>query len=192
MGIMFPIEKGKLDFLKKSHCVQFVFETINKSLYMPNRSRVRSKKNIPRKFLSEEEKRQIIEYFATGLDIVAIAEKINHSKRQVKEFIKNHVHQAENNFTRDEDKKILEILQFGISSPSVIAKNLPGKTTWMVRNRIKFYLRRFNNLDDIDIDFFLDGIHRAKDEITEFNAWNPDDTYMMDETIPIDDYFFDL
>lgn len=141
---------------------------------MPNKSRKRSKNHVPRRFLSDQEKNIIIECYKNGEDYKQIAEKINHKPRQVKDFINNYVYKIENNFTREDDMKILEILKIGIDSPSFIAKSIPGKSYYMVRNRIQFLTRRIFDIQTTDIEFFLNGLHvQPTLDLPTFDEYDP-------------------
>lgn len=151
---------------------------------MPRKKQKQKNAHVVRKFLTKELKQQIIDSFNSGETIEQIAEKIQHSKRQVKDFINNYQSNKENVFTREEDTKILEMLKQGITSESFIAKSLPGKRSWMVRNRIKYHMRRHGSIKHINIDFTVNCMHaNEKLDIPNFeydNNYNNIDNYFTD------------
>ncbi|EAX92732.1 hypothetical protein TVAG_329930 [Trichomonas vaginalis G3] len=96
-----------------------------------------------KKFLKDSEKETIIQLDSEGLDVESISEIINHTTRQVREFLKHIKNGIKNNFSIEQDLIIMSHVKNGDISAASIAKKLQDKDWWMVRNRIKLFRRKF-------------------------------------------------
>ena len=112
----------------------------------------------PSKFLTDEQKQQIIAFSAQKLKMSEIATKLNISARQVRTVIAENKRGKSQKFTKDEDLMIIMLFNRGITKECEMIKYIPSKAAWMVRNRIALLKRkgiisaeRQFNLGDTDI-----------------------------------------
>lgn len=122
-------------------------------------------RKVRRNFLNPEEKEEIERLMKNGFDAIYIASKVHHSERQIKNYIRERQKNAENRFTREQDRLIIQQIQQGNNSPTKIANLLDNKADWMVRNRIKLFKRKSHGFENLlDIDLFLDQFHDKMEE----------------------------
>lgn len=108
-----------------------------------------------KKFITSEDTELIREHHAEEIDPEQIARRLGISVRNVKHTIRDIDMGITNHFTIEEDTILLQKLREGIEKPSILARFLPHKHDWMIRNRIKLFKRHGLNdqpdeMDDTD------------------------------------------
>ncbi|EAY19316.1 hypothetical protein TVAG_452300 [Trichomonas vaginalis G3] len=114
--------------------------------YFPSSPPEDNPRKVTRHFLSAADKEAIDALLQQNYDAVAIATKLHHQPRQIKEYIARKVKSQENKFSFEDDQKLIMLYQQGITKESRLVKYFPDKTSWMIRNRLKL-LRRRNQLE---------------------------------------------
>jgi hypothetical protein len=108
------------------------------------------RRRVPRRFLTAEEKDKLKEYFQNGKSAEYISEKMKLNLRNVREHMRALQYGLKNEFSKEEDDLIIEKYKNGITKPSELIKYLKGKSLWMVRNRINFFIKKgFMDKDDV-------------------------------------------
>ena len=112
------------------------------------------KKSIHRRFLTKQEKNMIRLYADMNIEPSTIARKLGMSYRQVRSRFMQHKKKQKNVFTIEEDKQLISLYNQGFIKESQIAKFMPYKAAWMIRNRIN-RLKRDNLLDCIHNEYSI-------------------------------------
>ena len=80
----------------------------------------------------------IKEYTKNGVPPSEISKMLNLSYRQVRTFVTQIQRNQENKFTQSEDFLLTYLYLNGITKESLLARYIPTKAPWMIRNRLKF------------------------------------------------------
>ena len=125
-----------------------------------------------------------------------IAEIFRISPRQVSTVIRESKRCQTNKFTREEEEKIIQLYREGITKEFDIAKLIPSKAPWMIRNRIKMLLRK-GLLQKYPFECFVQEINNVNPPIddvihpVEDYNFTDDNISQVDSCIPITiDYNF--
>ena len=97
-----------------------------------------SKKN----FLNKATRKQILNLHQQGMSPSQIAQQLSIKTRQVKDHLDILLGNKKNSFSQSDDYIIRQFYLQGITKEWTIARFLPGKAPWMVRNRIN-YLKKY-------------------------------------------------
>lgn len=100
-----------------------------------------SNRRTPRNFLTDAQRRCIIELGMQSIKTSEIAARFHISPRQVRTVINEHKNGQCNKFTKEDDELILRLYSLGMTKESEISKHIKSKSLWMIRNRIKFFRR---------------------------------------------------
>ena len=127
-------------YIEKERMFSLEKQTSN-SILNTNSNVKGNKKNI-KKFLTFEEKNEIQKMVKCGQYPTEISKKLNISYRKVRSYIKEIVNAQTNTFTEEDDKLIIHLYKNGVTKESMIAKQMPSKAPWMIRNRIKKLIKK--------------------------------------------------
>ena len=92
---------------------------------------------VHKNFLSADDKENIDRLIKENKTSDEIAKILNFSHRQVRTYMKQRDLKQTNRFTVEEDILILFLYNNGITKEAKIAKHIPSKAPWMIRNRLR-------------------------------------------------------
>ena len=135
-----------------------------------------TRRKVQRNFLTISDKYFIQSYASKGMSPSQIAKYINSNYRQVRDYLHRLTKNQINTFTEEEDQLIIDLYSSGVTKESLIAKQMPNKAPWMIRNRIKYLKKKdhlpiqnedVENIMDINFDNSFDNILML-DEFSNF------------------------
>ena len=105
-------------------------------------------KGCHKNFLSEAQKRQIMDLAKAGMKNGEIAKMFSTNSRQIATYLRQQKNGMVNKFTEEEDRLLIYHYTHTSIKEAEIKRYFPRKTAWMIRNRISL-LKRKNKLSDV-------------------------------------------